>query len=407
VTGENDQRALSSRLVLLLAVACGAAVANLYYAQPLLSTIARDFGTSDGTAGLLVTASQVGYAIGLVLLVPLGDLLERRRLITGVLVVTALALAATAAAPSFDLLAAALLVVGVTSVVAQILVPLASTLAGESERGRVVGKVMSGLLIGILVARTASGLLAELGGWRLVFGVSAGLMIVLTIVLRASLPEVRPTTDLSYPALLRSVARLVVEQPTLRVRMVYGALQMGQFSVLWTTIAFLLAGRPYHYSEGTIGLFGLVGLAGALAAQVAGRMADRGHHHRATGVFFATMLASWAAIAAGRTSLAALIVGIAVLDLGVQGAQITSQSVIYALEPAARSRLTTAYMTAVFASAAISSAAASAIYDAGGWGAVSTLGAALAGAGVAVWALEQWALRRRARPPTDVRQAAS
>ena len=407
MTGENDQRALSSRLVLLLAVACGAAVANLYYAQPLLSTIARDFGTSDGTAGLLVTASQVGYAIGLVLLVPLGDLLERRRLITGVLVVTALALAATAAAPSFDLLAAALLVVGVTSVVAQILVPLASTLAGESERGRVVGKVMSGLLIGILVARTASGLLAELGGWRLVFGVSAGLMIVLTIVLRASLPEVRPTTDLSYPALLRSVARLVVEQPTLRVRMVYGALQMGQFSVLWTTIAFLLAGRPYHYSEGTIGLFGLVGLAGALAAQVAGRMADRGHHHRATGVFFATMLASWAAIAAGRTSLAALIVGIAVLDLGVQGAQITSQTVIYALEPAARSRLTTAYMTAVFASAAISSAAASAIYDAGGWGAVSTLGAALAGAGVAVWALEQWALRRRARPPTDVRQAAS
>jgi predicted MFS family arabinose efflux permease len=407
VTGENDQRALSSRLVLLLAVACGAAVANLYYAQPLLSTIARDFGTSDGTAGLLVTASQVGYAIGLVLLVPLGDLLERRRLITGVLVITALALAATAAAPSFDLLAAALLVVGVTSVVAQILVPLASTLAGESERGRVVGKVMSGLLIGILVARTASGLLAELGGWRVVFGVSAGLMIVLTIVLRASLPEVRPTTDLSYPALLRSVARLVVEQPTLRVRMVYGALQMGQFSVLWTTIAFLLAGRPYHYSEGTIGLFGLVGLAGALAAQVAGRMADRGHHHRATGVFFATMLASWAAIATGRTSLAALIVGIAVLDLGVQGAQITSQSVIYALDPAARSRLTTAYMTAVFASAAVSSAAASAIYDAGGWGAVSTLGAALAGAGVVVWALEQWALRRRARPPTDVRQAAS
>ena len=407
MTSESSQRALSSRLVLLMAVACGAAVANLYYAQPLLNTIAHDFGTSDGTAGLLVTASQVGYAIGLVLLVPLGDLVERRRLIVGVLLVTAVALAATAAAPSFDLLAAALLVVGVTSVVAQILVPLASTLAGESERGRVVGKVMSGLLIGILVARTASGLLAELGGWRLVFGVSAGLMVVLTTVLRVSLPQVRPTTDLSYPALLRSVARLVVEQPTLRVRMVYGALQMGQFTALWTTIAFLLAGRPYHYSEGTIGLFGLVGLAGALAAQVAGRMADRGQHHLSTGLFFVTMLASWAAIAAGSSSLVALIVGIAALDLGIQGAQITSQSLIYSLDPAARSRLTTAYMTTVFASAAASSALASSIYDSGGWAAVSTLGASLAGAGVLVWAVEQWLRRRRANLRAEVHRAAS
>jgi predicted MFS family arabinose efflux permease len=274
VTSKPDERTLPSSLVLLMAVACGAAVANIYYAQPLLSTIARDFSISDGTAGLLVTASQVGYAAGLVLLVPLGDLLERRRLITRILLLTALALAATAAAPSFTLLAAGLLVVGVTSVVAQILVPLASALAGEQERGRVVGKVMSGLLVGILIARTASGLLAQVGGWRLVFGVSAGLMLVLSAVLRAYLPEVRPTTTLSYPGLLRSVARLIVEQPTLRVRMLYGALGMGQFSVLWTTVAFLLAGSPYHYGDATIGLFGLVGLGGALAAQAAGRLAD-------------------------------------------------------------------------------------------------------------------------------------
>jgi predicted MFS family arabinose efflux permease len=403
---ESNEQPLSSRLVLLMAIACGAAVANIYYAQPLLSTIAHDFSVSDGTAGLLVTASQVGYAAGLVLLVPLGDLIERRRLITGILLITALALAATAAAPSFDALAAALLVVGVTSVVAQILVPLASALAPESERGRVVGKVMSGLLVGILVARTASGLLAEAGGWRLVFGVSAGLMIALSLVMRASLPSVRPTTELSYPALLRSVGQLVREQPTLRVRMIYGALQMGQFSVLWTTIAFLLAGKPYHYSEATIGLFGLVGLGGALAAQVAGRLADGGRHHLSTGLFFLTMLGSWAAIAAGKSSLAALIVGIALLDLGVQGAQITSQSVIYALDPAARSRLTTAYMTTVFASAAASSAIASAVYDSGGWSAVSTLGAALAAAGVLVWLIEQWTLRRRARPEPDADAAA-
>ena len=409
MSNDTSQRPLSSRLVLLMAVACGAAVANIYYAQPLLSTIAHDFSVSDGTAGLLVTASQVGYAAGLVLLVPLGDLLERRRLITGILLITALALLATALAPSFSVLAAALLVVGVTSVVAQILVPLASSLAAEEERGRVLGKVMSGLLVGILVARTASGLLSELDGWRLVFAISAALMLVLSLVLHRSLPQVRPTTDLSYPGLLRSVGRLVATEPTLRVRMIYGALGMGQFSVLWTTIAFLLAGKPYHYSDATIGLFGLVGLAGALAAQAAGRLADRGRHHLSTGLFFGTMLVSWAAIAAGKSSLGALIAGIAVLDLGIQGAQITNQSVIYALDPAARSRITTAYMTTVFASAAIFSALASAIYDSGGWSDVATLGGALAAIGVIVWAVEQLLLRRRrqARTGAEAQQLAS
>jgi predicted MFS family arabinose efflux permease len=407
VSNDSAERALSSRLVLLMAVACGAAVANIYYAQPLLSTIAHDFSVSDGTAGLLVTASQVGYAAGLVLLVPLGDLLERRSLITGILLLTALTLLATALAPSFSVLAAALLVVGVTSVVAQILVPLASSLAAEEERGQVVGKVMSGLLIGILVARTASGLLSELDGWRLVFAISAALMLVLSLVLHRNLPRVRPTTELSYPALLRSVGRLVVEQPTLRVRMLYGALGMGQFSVLWTTIAFLLAGRPYDYGDATIGLFGLVGLAGVVAAQGAGRLADRGHHHLSTGLFFATMLLSWGAIAAGKSSLGALIAGVAVLDLGIQGAQITNQSVIYALDPDARSRITTAYMATLFAAAAIFSALASTIYDAGGWSDVAMLGGALAAIGAIAWAIEQTLGRRREARTTQARQLAS
>ncbi len=391
-----QERPLSRGLVALMAVAAGAAVANIYYAQPLLSTIAHDFSVSDGTAGLMVTASQVGYAAGLVLLVPLGDLLERRRLITRIMLVTVLGLAAVAASPSFTLLAAALVVVGLTSVVAQILVPMASMLAGEHERGRVVGHVMSGLLVGILVARTASGLIAQAGGWRLVFAVSAALMLVLCGVLRFALPEVRPTSTLSYPALLRSVGQLVMEQPTLRVRMIYGVLGMGQFSVLWTTIAFLLSGSPYHYGDATIGLFGLVGLAGALAAQAAGRLADRGRQHRSTGSFFLIMVLSWGLIAAGSTSLGALIVGIAVLDLGIQGAQITNQSVIYSLAPAARSRLTTAYMTAVFISAAVSSALASTLYEADGWSAVTALGGAFAAAGVLLWLLEQ-AQRRRVR----------
>jgi predicted MFS family arabinose efflux permease len=390
-----EQRALSRGLVTLMAVACGAAVANIYYAQPLLSTIARDFGVSDGTAGLLVTASQVGYAAGLVLLVPVGDLLERRRLITRIMLVTVLALAGTAASPSLSALAVALAVVGLTSVVAQILVPMASTLADERERGRVVGQVMSGLLVGILVARTASGAISEAGGWRLVFGCSAALMLVLCAVLRVALPEVRPTTSMSYPSLLRSVAHLVAEQPALRMRMLYGTLGMGQFSALWTTIAFLLAGHPYDYGDATIGLFGLAGLAGALAAQAAGRLADRGRHQHSTGAAFATMLVSWGLIAAGKSSLAALIAGIVFLDLGIQAAQITNQSIIYALVPSARSRLTTAFMGSVFVSAAVSSALASALYDAGGWGAVSALGAAFAGVGVLTWGCEQLVRRRR------------
>lgn len=394
---ESPPRQLSRRLVLLMAVACGAAVANIYYAQPLLSTIAGDFHVPDSTAGLLVTASQVGYAAGLVLLVPIGDLLERRRLVTRILLVTALALTATAAAPSFPVLAAALAVVGLTSVVAQILVPLASQLAPEHERGRVVGHVMSGLLVGILVARTFSGILGEAAGWRVVFAVSAGGMLVLCAVLRAALPSAPAPAPMPYLQLLHSVGRLVAGRPTLRMRMLYGVLGMGQFSVLWTTIAFLLAGAPYHYGDTTIGLFGLVGLVGALAAQAAGRQADRGRHHRSTALFFATMLASWGLIMAGRTSLAALIAGIALVDLGVQGAQITNQSVIYALDPEARSRLTTAYMTAVFASAAASSTLASAVYGADGWDGVATLGAALAGAGLLAWAAEHLTAARRGR----------
>ena len=176
--------------------------------------------------------------------------------------------------------------VGVTSVVAQILVPLSSTLAAEHERGRVVGKVMSGLLVGILLARTASGIIAELGGWRLVFGLSAALMVALALCCARAFPRSgRPRRSPTRACCARW--RLVAEHPTLRVRMVYGALGMGQFSVLWTTIAFLLAGPPYHYGTPTIGLFGLVGLAGALAAQAAGRMADRGRHHLSTGLCFA------------------------------------------------------------------------------------------------------------------------
>jgi predicted MFS family arabinose efflux permease len=369
-------------LVLLLAVACGATVANIYYAQPLLDTIARSFGTSSGTAGLLVTATQAGYVAGLLFIVPLGDLLQRRKLVSLLLVLDACALAGAAAAPSMGVLAAALALVGVTSVAAQILVPFASALAAEDERGRVVGRVMSGLLLGILLARTVSGVVAELGGWRLIYALAAGAMLILAVVLRRALPAVQPPERIAYPRLLGSVVELVREEPVLRRRMALGFLSMASFSGLWTSIAFLLAGPAYGYSEAVIGLFSLAGLAGAGVASYAGRLADRGQVLAGTRTAAVGILAGWGLLALGESSLAALLAGIVVLDLGVQATQILNQSVVYRLRAEARSRLNTAYMTCYFAGAVSGSAGASFAWERGGWGAVSVAGGAVSALGV-------------------------
>jgi len=360
--------------------------------------IARDLGVSPAAAGLLVTASQVGYAAGLVFLVPLGDLLDRRKMVSRMLVVTAALLALAAAAPSFAVLAIAIGVMGVTAVVAQVLVPLAGTLAAEHERGKVVGDVMSGLLLGILLARTASGLIASATSWRMVYAIGALLMVALALVLRRMLPPTPPETDMAYRAALRSVVALVRDEPLLRRRMLYGALGMASFSVLWTAIAFLLSDDPFDYGEGTIGLFGLAGLVGAGTAQRAGRLADAGRTHAATGAFLLAIAVAWVLLALGGTSVALIIAGTILLDLGIQGQHILNQSAIYALAPDARSRITTAYMTSNFTFGALGSAAASIAWSAGGWGAVSALGLALAALGLLGWAHEHaTAQRRRAR----------
>ncbi len=372
-------------MMILLAVACGAAVANLYYAQPLLHAIAVGVGTSASDAALLVTVTQIGYAAGLVLLVPLGDLLDRRRLVSRMLVVTALGLAAAAAAPGLGLLALALGVVGVTSVVAQILVPFASALASEDERGRVVGQVMSGLLMGILLARTVSGLVAAIAGWRTVFALAAGAMLILSAALWRALPDVAPQGGPPYPKLVASVGTLIREEPVLRLRMVYGGLGMASFSVLWTSLALLLSRPPFSYGAAVIGLFGLAGLAGTVAAQAAGRAADRGGATSATGFFLTAIALGWALIALGRTQVVLLIVGIMVLDLGIQGQHILNQTVIYALRPDARSRLTTAYMTGNFLCGALASAGADFAWRSAGWLAVCALGGALSVLAMLVW----------------------
>jgi predicted MFS family arabinose efflux permease len=391
--------ALTTRLVVLMAVGSGLSVASNYYVQPLLPDLGDEFGVRSSTVGLLVTVSQVGYVAGLALVVPLGDLVERRRLLTWMTALTAGGLALMAAAPTLALLFPAVALVGVTSVAAQIFVPLSADLARPEQRGRAVGTVMAGLLIGILMARTLAGLISDLAGWRAVYVVAALSMLALSLVSRRRLPAVEPSATTSYRSLLRSVFTLYREEPVLRRRGLYGALGFASFSTLWTSVAFLLD-DAYGYGEATVGLFGLLGVAGAAAAQFAGRVADAGWARVSTLGFFVALALSWVVLAGGEHSLAALIVGIVVLDLAVQGAHISNQSEVYRLRPEARSRLTTAYMCVNFTGGVVGSASSAAVYDAGGWSAVCAVGLGFSAVALALWLTEaRWPLRRMRGDP--------
>jgi predicted MFS family arabinose efflux permease len=368
---------ISRAMVLLLAVACGASAANLYYAQPILDTIAKAFGTSSATAGLIVTFSQVGYAAGLALLVPVGDLVSRRRLVPVVLTVTCAGLIVCAFAPNIGVLIGVGLIVGAGSVVAQVLVPMAASLSVTERRGQVVGTVMSGLLLGILLARTISGVVAGASSWRVVYVMAAVVMAVMAVVLGRLLPPEGDRPQISYGSLLGTAVKLLATEALLRRRALFGALGFAAFSVFWTTMAFLLAGAPYHYGDITIGMFGLVGAGGALCANFAGRWADRELTKVTTLVFAACMGISFLPLWWGRHDLIALIVGIVVLDVGVQGLQVTNQSLIYRLAPSLRSRITSAYMVCYFAGGAVGSAVGSSIYDSHHWAGVCVLGAVI------------------------------
>lgn len=368
---------LSRGVVLLLSAITGLAVASNYYAQPLLHTIAAQFGLGQATAGLLVTTAQLGYALGLFALVPLGDLLEKRALIAALALCAALGLAVCGLAPASPWLFAGTAWTGLCVVLAQILVPFAATLADPAERGKVVGTMMSGLLLGILLARTAAGALAPLGGWRTIYWVAAAAMALAALVLWRVLPVHREHAGLSYPRLLHSVGQLLLEQPLLRHRALLGGLIFAVFSVLWTSLAFLLASPAYGYGEAVIGLFGLVGAAGALAASIAGRLVDRGHGRRATLAGLALLLASWALVWWGAHGLVALLLGIVLLDLAVQGVHVTNMALVFQLHAAARNRLTAAYMTCYFIGGALGSLGSGLAYAHGGWNGVCLLGAAL------------------------------
>ena len=371
-----------------MAIAAGVSVANLYYAQPLLHTLAKSFAVSNGAAGSIITMTQLGYALGLVLLVPLGDLLERRRLITRISLVASAVMVLAAISPHLLWFDAACFFVGVTAVVAQLLVPFAAHLALDKDRGRVVGRVMSGLLMGILLARVASGVASDVFGWRGVYWIAAGLMLLQALVLSRTLPDEPPQTRQSYGALLLSILHLMRDEPLLRRRIVYGMSVFAAFSVLWTSLPFLLAPAPYAYSDTMIGLFGLLGVAGVMMASFAGHLHDMGHSRLGTGAALVLVIVGFLLMGIWPYHLVAIIVGILLLDIGVQGTQILNQSKIYSLRPEARNRLTTAYMTCFFIGGAVGSAVAAAAFQHFGWTGVTVAGGGCGAIGFLFWLSE-------------------
>ena len=365
----------------LFAVACGLIVANLYYAQPLIGPIAADLGLSPGLAGLLVTLTQVGYGLGLLFIVPLGDILENRRLVLTLIAACALSLAATALVRNAPLFLAAAATIGFTSVTVQILVPWSAHLASEANRGRVVGNVMSGLIVGIMMARPVSSLVASIWGWHAIYGLSAALMAALAALLLLILPQRRPDASLGYGQLLASLWRLARTQPVLRRRALYQACLFGAFSLFWTTVPLLLAGPAFGLSQRGIALFALAGVAGAIAAPISGRLADRGHG-RAMSVAAMLMVAagfliSLAAQDGSTLALGLLTLAAIVLDFGVTANLVTSQRVIFALGAEYRNRLNGLFMATFFLGGAASSAIGAWTYAHGGWSLACWTGLAL------------------------------
>jgi predicted MFS family arabinose efflux permease len=370
--------------IALLAATAGLAVASNYYVQPLLPLIARDLrGQAYAPAGLLVTVSQLGYLTGLLLLVPLGDLIDRRRLASGLMAATGVILLSTSAAGSLWWLITCLATLGTTSVVTQVAVTIAADVAEPAKRGRTVGTVASGALLGVLLARTASGAIAQIVGWRSVYVTSGALVLALAAGLAWRLPDLPPRQRISYHQQFRVAASLLRHSDVVRRSCFYGGATFAAFGLLWATLSPMLAGDPYHYSEGTIGLFGLAAAAGALGAVRGGSWFDRGHGERVGIVAMLLGIVAFGLIAAGRSSLAGLLLGIVLLDFACQLVQVTNQGAIYRLDEA-RSRLTSVYMVSRFAGGVIGSALGSVVFASAGWVASSAVGAAFFGAALAV-----------------------
>jgi predicted MFS family arabinose efflux permease len=383
---------ISPGIIRLLAVACGLIVANLYYAQTLVGPISAATGLTPEAAGLIVTLTQAGYCLGLLFIVPLGDLVENRRLVIVGLGVSAVALAVAASTRNAALFLVASMCIGLGSVAAQVLVPFAAHLSRAETRGQAVGKVMSGLLIGIMLARPAASLVADHLGWHAIFIGGAVAMAGLALVLSRRLPARVPTASIGYFALLASMVRLLVETPALRRRAGYQAAMFGAFSLFWTTVALTLAGPELHLSQTGIAIFALVGMAGAIASPIAGRLADTGHTRIATAVAMSLGVLAFIlplAIHDGRAlTIGVLALSAIILDMGVAANLVLGQRTIFALGAEVRSRLNGIFMALFFAGGALGSALGGWVHEVYGWHAVLVVGMLFPLAGLAYFATE-------------------
>ncbi|MGG2056965.1 MFS transporter [Lysinibacillus pakistanensis] len=388
ISNTKEPSSITRAVTLLFAAACGISVANIYFAQPLLDQLSEAFGINHSTIGIVITITQIFYGLGLLLLVPLGDLLNQRRLIIGQMLLSTMALVIVGTAFSSIVLFAGMALVGLLAVVTQTLVAFAATMASSAERGKVVGIVTSGIVIGILLARTFAGILTDLAGWRSVYLVSAVIMLLMACMFAKVLPHAeREVKSLSYIRLIRSVLDLFIQERTLRIRSFLAMLIFADFSILWTSLVLPLSTPPFALSHSAIGAFGLVGVAGALAAARAGKLADQGYGQRTTGISLALLLLSWLFIRYLEHSLIALVIGIILLDLAVQAVHVTNQAMILPLRAEARSRLTAGYMVFYSIGGASGSIASTQMYAYFGWGGVCLLGASISAFALLFWAM--------------------
>lgn len=376
---------LSNWLVFLMAFAIGVTIASNYYAQPLLHSITHDLNIAVEHAGSIIMAAQFSYAVGLLFITPLGDKFERKHLIIILMVLSTCGLIVSALSKNLWMLIVGTSMTGLFSTVAQVLIPFAATLVKPEQRGKIVGTLMSGMLLGILLGRAFAGAISTIADWHYVYWIATGIMVIVTLLLWSSLPTYRNTININYFQLLWSISSLYKQEPILRIRSLLAVISFALFSLLWTPLAFLLSNDPYHYSDFIIGLFGIAGAAGALGSPIVGRLSDKGKGWLATTIGLCLLLLSWLPLSFAQYSIIALILGVVILDFSVQVTHVSNMSAIYQIRPEARSRMNTGYMVCYFIGGMLGSVGSTYLFSHYGWIAIVVTGTILGLMGIICW----------------------